>query len=190
VRVPGLNERPEDIPLLVLHVLAQWAARDPNGLCARFFEKAGPRPPAPRVDPALVEALLQHEYTHHVRELESVLWTALSTSPDNTVELTDQVRAKLRAAERPTNERPVHGAHRAQRGTATVETAGGADSGPSQAAPAEDAERQAIRAALAKTGGKVAPAAELLGLSRHALHRRLKRHGLRGSAAEGESAGD
>ncbi len=133
VRVPGLNERPEDIPLLVLHVLAQWRARPGWALCA-LFEKDAKGPAAPRVNQALVEALIQHEYTHHVRELESVLWTALSTSPGNTVELTDQLRALLRAAERPTDERPST-ARTAQRGTATVAAAGGADSGPSAARP-------------------------------------------------------
>ena len=47
-----------------------------------------------------------------------------------------------------------------------------------------------VLAALAKTGGKVAPAAELLGISRHALHRRLKRYGLRGAGGDGGGTGD
>jgi hypothetical protein len=52
--------------------------------------------------------------------------------------------------------------------------------GRERAAAAQAAERQAIEAALAQTGGKVAPAARLLGLgSRHALYRLMVKHGIR-----------
>jgi transcriptional regulator of acetoin/glycerol metabolism len=49
-------------------------------------------------------------------------------------------------------------------------------------------ERQAIEAALAQTGGKVAPPARILGLSsRHTLYRLMEKHGLRrAGAADGE----
>ena len=42
----------------------------------------------------------------------------------------------------------------------------------------EDVERVLIQKALARAGGNVSDAAKALGLSRSALYRRLKRHGL------------
>ena len=42
----------------------------------------------------------------------------------------------------------------------------------------EDVERVLIQKALTRAGGNVSQAAESLGLSRSALYRRLKRHGL------------
>lgn len=122
-------------------------------------------------------------------ELSSLLWTAVSTSSGDAVGLTDRVQSELRAAERAAAERAAT-ARTAERGSGSAGAASAGDAGAAHPAHPENAERQAIEAALAKTGGKVAPAAELLGLSRHAVHRRLKRYGLRGAAGEGASTGD
>src|SRR5262249_52468475 len=92
LRVPGLGERREDIPLLARHQLRLLLDDNPR-LRARFSDAA-----APRVDPALIEALLLHRYTHHLREMERLLWLSPSTSRGDFVELTDEVRAELRAA--------------------------------------------------------------------------------------------
>ena len=42
----------------------------------------------------------------------------------------------------------------------------------------EEVEQVLVRKALARVGGNVSEAAKALGLSRSALYRRLKRHGL------------
>src|SRR5262249_25411340 len=91
LRVPGLGERREDIPLLARHQLRLLVEGNPL-LRARFSDAAGPR-----IDPALVEALLLHRFRHHLRELERLLWLSASTSRGDFVELTDEVRAELRA---------------------------------------------------------------------------------------------
>ena len=44
----------------------------------------------------LIEGLLQHDYKHHVRGLETLLLTSMGTSPRGVLELTDAVRAELR----------------------------------------------------------------------------------------------
>jgi len=52
VRAPGLEDRPEDIPLLISHLLGSGFAD---------------------VDPGMVDALLRHSYTRHLGELEDLI---------------------------------------------------------------------------------------------------------------------
>jgi two-component system nitrogen regulation response regulator GlnG/two-component system response regulator HydG len=67
-------------------------------LLERFFERRAGKTAEPRVDPDLVELLVRHHYTTHVRELERLLWLALSTSHDGFIAATDEVRAALTLA--------------------------------------------------------------------------------------------
>jgi two-component system nitrogen regulation response regulator GlnG/two-component system response regulator HydG len=90
VTLPGLNERREDIPLLLTAALAKAHAEHPD-LVGRFFDAIG----RPRLHPDLVEALVRHRYTLHVRELLRLLWQAIATSPADHLALTPEVRAEL-----------------------------------------------------------------------------------------------
>jgi len=90
VVVPGLAERPDDIPLLIAAALAKARTEHPD-LADRFFEPSG----WPRLHPDLVDALVRHRYTHHVRELLRLLWLAIATSPGDFIALTPEVRAGL-----------------------------------------------------------------------------------------------
>ncbi|MEW5851422.1 MAG: sigma-54 dependent transcriptional regulator [Myxococcota bacterium] len=58
--VPPLRTRPEDIPLLVEHFLAQARARNPHSRVERF-------------SPLVVSALARHTWSGNVRELENVV---------------------------------------------------------------------------------------------------------------------
>ena len=69
--VPDLNVRREDIPLLVVHRLRQHAKSDP--LIAKRFFQGGDLRNTPFVSPILIEALVKHRYTTHVRELDALL---------------------------------------------------------------------------------------------------------------------
>jgi len=60
------------------------------GLVDRFFERRQGHIAEPRVEPELVEWLLRHRYTTHVRELERLLWIAISTSPDDFIAATPE----------------------------------------------------------------------------------------------------
>jgi len=95
IEVPGLAARPDDVPLLVAHLLRQ--ARDDDPSLGRFF--AGPHP---RLAPRMMEALLRWPWATHVRELDRVLWDALRHSPGDHLDL-QQVPA---AAEPPTASSP------------------------------------------------------------------------------------
>jgi DNA-binding NtrC family response regulator len=172
VEMPGLAPRREDIPLLLSHLLTRVAEGNP-AVAGRFFERRGDALAEPRVDPRLVEALLRHRYTHHLRELERLMWLGLSTSTGPFVALTPQLAAELRL--------------------------GGSDDGtdrsgshPAEAAAEQDAGHDAsqlgraeIETALARAKGSVTAAARLLGLkNRFVLYRLLKRHGI--AMPEGE----
>jgi two-component system nitrogen regulation response regulator GlnG/two-component system response regulator HydG len=91
LHVPGLAERREDIPLLARHLIGRTLEQNPS-LRTRLVDPGG----EPRVDPALAEALLLHPFTHHLRELERLLWVAASTSRSDFLELTSEVAAELR----------------------------------------------------------------------------------------------
>jgi transcriptional regulator with GAF, ATPase, and Fis domain len=91
IRAPGLDERAEDVPLLVRHLLRAAARREPL-LLERFAASSGAEL---RVDPALIEALLRHGWTTHVRELELLLSTAIAGSHGAFIALTEAVKERL-----------------------------------------------------------------------------------------------
>jgi len=78
LEVPGLDARREDVALLIPHLIKRIAAHDP--LLAQSFFAEGDASGYPRLEPALVQWLLTHGYRTHVRELDSLLWTAMMHS--------------------------------------------------------------------------------------------------------------
>jgi DNA-binding NtrC family response regulator len=149
VSVPGLPDRPEDVPLLIRHLLQD--ARTDAELASRLFEGD-----SARISPELVLALLSHPYTHHVRELQALLWLAIETSPGRALLLTPEVRERLseRGREPPTPD-------------------------PASSTPVQDLDAEQVRQALESSGGSVTRAAKLLGLSsRYALYRLMRKYGL------------
>jgi DNA-binding NtrC family response regulator len=157
VTVPGLDDRPEDVPLLVDHLLAEIAARD-EALIARF---RAPGTGRFRVAAGLIDALVHHPFSTHVRELERILWQAAADSPDASLTLGPAVRAALAPA-------------------ATGDPDPTPDPGPD--AQTVDPGADAIRAALADAAGSVTAAARSLGLrNRFVLYRLMRKHGIVGS---------
>jgi transcriptional regulator with PAS, ATPase and Fis domain len=142
VSVPGLPARPEDVPLLVHHLLLD-ARADPE-LASRLFEGDWAR-----ISPELVLALLSHPYTHHVRELQALLWMAIETSPGRALVLTPELRERL------------------------------AQPAPAPSVPAQELDAEQVKAAIEESAGSVTKAAKLLGLSsRYALYRLMRKYGL------------
>jgi two-component system nitrogen regulation response regulator GlnG/two-component system response regulator HydG len=93
--VPGLDERPEDVPLLVRHLLRSIAQTDAD-IAARFLDNTQDGP-LPRLSSALVAALTQHRFTLHIRELKTLLWEAMRASSGTTVVLPDDLAVVARA---------------------------------------------------------------------------------------------
>jgi two-component system response regulator GlrR len=67
LNIPPLRDRPEDVPPLVSHYLAQLSSRD--------------RRPTPTISKPALEKLLQHRWPGNVRELVNVLERAMVLAP-------------------------------------------------------------------------------------------------------------
>ncbi len=167
VRVPGLEERRDDIPLLVRHLLRRARDKAPD-LVSRF---AGPDGEL-GVASELVEHLVQRSYTTHIRELDGLLWHAMAKSRGSRVELPDDMPeaaiAQGQAQARGPAERPA---------AATAE--GRAPVRVLRRRPGEEPTAEEIQAAVKESGGNLVQAAKALGLaSRYALYRLLRKHGI------------
>ena len=75
IMLPSLNDRREDIPLLLVHLLRMIGRREP-ALVSPFFP-GGDLTAFPRVEEAFVHRLVTHVYRGHVRELEAMIWEAI-----------------------------------------------------------------------------------------------------------------
>jgi two-component system nitrogen regulation response regulator GlnG/two-component system response regulator HydG len=149
VDVPGLDERPEDVPLIARELLRRMTYRDPE-LQARFAARQAGGAAGPRLSAELAALLTLHCYSAHVRELEGLLWRSLQTSDTAVLEVTHEVRALLRPRA------PDHTAARA----------------------AGEVSREELRAALVRHQGIKERVWRELGLSsRHALLRLMKKLG-------------
>ena len=157
VALPGLAERRDDIALVLAEILRRTAAKH-RAIADRFFERRLGQLAEPRLAPDLVIRLLRHPFTHHVRELERIVWLALGTAEADYIGITPAVDAELKdSAESETEHTDI------DRETLARALA--------------DHGRSPTRAAKA-LGLK----------NRYVLLRLLKKHGLSVTADEGESA--
>lgn len=95
VQVPGLEQRSEDLPLLARHLVRSIAGRD-AAVGERFLEGWDGATGEPRFSGRLMSALALHRYSTHVRELESLLWISMQSSPAGELECTDEVGKAIR----------------------------------------------------------------------------------------------
>jgi DNA-binding NtrC family response regulator len=148
IEVPNLNARPEDVPLLIVHLLRGMAVANAD-IAARLFPDADLRR-EPRVAPEFVDVLLRRRYRTHVRELEQLLWRALSEGPEHVLDGT--ARPASAAVPKPSTVSPRRNKLSAS----------------------------AIEAALVENDWNLERTWRALALSsRHALARLITKHGLR-----------
>lgn len=171
IELCGLDQRREDIPLIAYHLLRRLARSDPH-IAGRYYPDANPEA-TPRVGRALIDYLVRHDYTTHVRELETLLWHAMAHGPRECLDLWPPGSPPPAAplplrAKRPTGPRP-----------APVVTPGVADPGDEGPDPMT-IPPEIIQACLDRHGGRQEPVWRELGLSsRHVLTRLVRKHGLR-----------
>jgi transcriptional regulator with AAA-type ATPase domain len=147
LEVPGLDARRDDIPFLTRHLLQRAAAKSPEAV-RRF--------PDLRVKASLIDHLLRAPYTTNIRELDALLWRAMSTSTGDAIEWRDGASATTPLPPEPAAEPPR-----------TEET------------PEPSADE--IRVRLAEHGGNIVRTAHALGLSsRYVLYRLMRKHGIEG----------
>ncbi|MFO0750179.1 MAG: sigma 54-interacting transcriptional regulator [Myxococcota bacterium] len=97
VRVPDLEERRADIPLIARDMLHHMAREQPE-IGHRYFEgwdETEPGKGEPRLSPLLMIRLLVHEWAGNVRELSSVLWRIVLSSPSTFLDVTPDVEPLL-----------------------------------------------------------------------------------------------
>ena len=157
VRVPSLNERREDIPLLIKHLL-ETQARNGDPHAWRTLEG---RIKIPVVHPLLIEQLVRHTYVTNVSEVEFMLGHAMAES-------TGDVLAPIRGP-LPLQGRSVHTPADQRHGSDAI-----APKRLSSAIPTRERAQQA----LDESQGNVVRAAAALGISRHQLNRIIRRYSL------------
>ena len=157
LRLPPLRERSADIAALAAHFLANAAA---------LFKAPVKKLPADAL--RLLEA---HPWPGNVRELENLCWRLAALAPGQAIRAAD-VRASLRAPQ------PTPAADTdawAQRLTAWARTAFDDGEGDVHGRAKRHFEQALLAAALEHTDGHRQQAAELLGLGRNTLTRKLGR---------------
>ena len=158
IRVPPLRDRGDDILLLAQLFLERH--------CAYMGR------PRLSLSPAVCRQLLQYGWPGNVRELNNEMERAASLTIGNRVELSDlstrivpdEVRCHLLETE-PLISRDGADTHQAETTTA-------------QNYNLQDMERKLILDVLNKTGGNKSKAAELLGITREGLRKKLLRMGI------------
>ena len=94
IHLPSLDERRDDLPLVMRSLLVRAAHADPS-IAERFFERRGGQMAEPRVTPLLVTRLLRHRFTHNVRELDRLLWLAIGGAREDYLDVTPELEAEL-----------------------------------------------------------------------------------------------
>ncbi|ADN03007.1 sigma-54-dependent transcriptional regulator [Spirochaeta thermophila] len=154
IHLPPLRERRGDIPLLVEAFITQ-AARE-----------LGRTPPA--VPPQLYDTLSSYPFPGNVRELQSLVFDAVSRSTEPLLAMQPILRyIRNRQKEPYTPTAPVH--------EITYETI---VSCFGRFPTIEEMEKLLIREALKRTDGNQSAAAQILGISQSTLSRRLKKEPL------------
>ncbi len=146
ITMPPLRTRPEDIPLLLAHFI-------------RMFSEENGVPPL-TVEPGALRALQSYAWPGNIRELRNFCENAVVLRRGGSVTEYD-LEPKFRAGELPRLPAPD--------GSQT-ETPGNAP--PSSLSIVEN-EKRLLREALLKARGNRTKAAELMGVSRRTLHRKI-----------------
>jgi two-component system nitrogen regulation response regulator GlnG len=163
IRLPPLRERREDIPALAAHFLALFAAE----------QHATPKV----CSPESLQLLLAHAWPGNVRELESVVKRAAALSPTSLL-LPDHLPDALQAAAGPAESRARGAPFPLEWIQAELTRLAGGMDGRLHEHFAGCLERPLIGAVLRRTGGNQVKAAELLGINRNTLRKRIRELGI------------
>jgi len=157
VKLPPLRERREDIPELVSHFLARFAAER--------------RMSPPRISEEAMAALQAHDWPGNVRQLRNIIERTLILAPGDRVSC---IEVDLLPAE-------ILDSHNVMGGPGTAMAIMGS---PLREAR-ESFEREYLKIQIRRFSGNISRTASFIGMERSALHRKLKALGI-GEKREGE----
>jgi two-component system, NtrC family, nitrogen regulation response regulator NtrX len=157
VKLPSLRERREDIPELVSHFFARFAAER--------------RALAPRISEEAIAALQAHDWPGNVRQLRNIIERTLILAPGNRLSC---IEVDMLPAEVLDNQSSMSGA------STTLAIMGS----PLREAR-ESFEREYLKIQIRRFSGNISRTASFIGMERSALHRKLKALGI-GEKREGE----
>jgi Nif-specific regulatory protein len=162
IRLPPLRMRRRDIPLLAARFLALANARHQKEIRG--------------LDPAALDLFERYDWPGNIRELQNEIERATVLTPSGETikpaQLSTEVRAGAarpvpKAIETPLAEKPESEASKSDKGPPTLREA------------RSGFEARFIAEVLARNGNNVSHSAEMLGLSRIQLQRKMKEYGLR-----------
>ncbi|MFM9827417.1 MAG: sigma-54-dependent transcriptional regulator [Sphingomonas sp.] len=156
VAIPGLCERREDIPALVAHFVAHYAAER--------------RVPTPEIAPDAMVALQSYEWPGNVRQLRNVVERTVILAPGDRI-------GRIDVDLLPTEILGEQGDLGAMGGVSAIMGA------PLREAR-EAFEREYLKVQIKRFGGNISRTATFIGMERSALHRKLKLLGITESRGE------
>ena len=149
LNVCPLRDRREDIPLLIDHFLEKFAASLTREI--------------PSVSEDAMEILTGYNWPGNIRELQNCIYSAVAMLDSNQIEVDDLPSTLFSSPD----------------GTAVAAPPSGRKSLAELASAATSkSDQEAIRAALKETAGNKEKAAQLLGIGRKTLYRKLKQYGM------------
>lgn len=158
LELPPLRSRDGDIALLLEHFMRQFAQE--NGI------------PTPKLTAPAIQVLSSYRWPGNIRELRNFAENTVVLHRGGQITEYD-LEPKFFAADDPQTATPANAMNTA------IPHAGGHAMQPVRPGPGglsiEENEKRLLRDALMKTGGNRTKAAELLGMSRRTLHRKINR---------------
>ena len=148
IKLPGLRERKDDIPLLVKHFV-DMVCKDNNRNTLQ-------------ITPAAMELLERYDYPGNIRELRNTVERMVVLARNEALDV-DDIPLQIRNFQSGQN-------------AAAVAVPPAAPAVESQKLDLNGNERKLIEQALQSAGGNRTRAAEILGISRRTLHRRLNEY--------------
>jgi two-component system nitrogen regulation response regulator GlnG len=159
IHLPPLRDRREDIPALAAHFLAVFGAEQGS---------------SPKIcSPGALELLLAYAWPGNVRELENVVKRASALSPTSLI-LPDHLPDPLRATAGPANTPSSGTPFPADWMQGELGRLAGAMDGRLHEHFVACVERPLLNLVLRRTGGNQVKAAELLGINRNTLRKRIR----------------
>ena len=150
VRLPALRERREDIPELVSHFLARFAAER--------------RIPTPSLSDEAMAALQAHEWPGNVRQLRNIIERTIILAPGDRVGCIEVDLLPSEVLDNP--------------GTVGVTSATMTIMGSPLREARESFEREYLKIQIRRFSGNISRTASFIGMERSALHRKLKALGI------------